>query len=144
MPHGKTRLVWICKHQDNHDVCWTWTQVSVLAWPSLESCLATYCWMELSFRKIALNLNISCSTAQTTFKLFKQTGEVSPCGQPSRKETRCLSDADEIYIVGLVLENPSMHLQELCQKIYHVGKSQHPLCVDCLQGMGSPGKRYRK
>ena len=76
--------------------------------------------MELLFRKIALHLNISCSTAQTTFKLFELIGEVSPWGQPSRKETRCLSDADKIYIVGLVLENPSMYLQELCQKIYQV------------------------
>ena len=81
-----------------------------LRWRVVWQCIA----MELSSRKIALNLNISCSTAQTMFKLFEQTGEVSSRGQPSRKETRCLSDADEIYIVGLVLENPSMYLQELC------------------------------
>ena len=64
-----------------------------LRWRVVWQCIA----MELSFRKIALSLNISCSTAQTTFKLFEQTGEVSSRGQPSRKETRCLSDADEIY-----------------------------------------------
>ena len=72
--------------------------------------------MELTFMKIAVNLNISCSTAQTTFKRFEQTGDVSPRGQPSRKEMRCLSDADEIYILGLVLESPSMYLCELCQE----------------------------
>ena len=80
--------------------------------------------MELSFRQIALNLNISCSTAQTTFKLFEQTGEVSPRGQPSRKEMRCLSDSDEIYVVGLVLENPSMYLQELCQEVHRTTHSK--------------------
>ena len=97
--------------------------------------------MEFSFRKIPLNLNISCSTVQTTFKLFEQTGEVSPRGQPIRKEMRCLSDADEI--VGLILE--SMYLRELCQEIHSITSKQvsAPLCVDCLQGMGSPGKRYK-
>ena len=86
--------------------------------------------MELSFRRIALNLNISCSTAQTTLKLFEQTGEVSPRGQPSRKETRCLSDADELHIVGLVLENPSMYLQEICQEVHHAtGKQVSPATV---------------
>ena len=96
---------------------------------------------EFSFRKIPLNLNIPCNTAQTTFKLFEQTGEVSPWGQPIRKEMRCLSDADEI--VGLILE--SMYLQELCQEIHSITSKQvsAPLCVDCLQGMGSPGKRYK-
>ena len=69
--------------------------------------------MEFSFRKIAASLNISCSTAQTTFRLFEQTGDVNPRGQPSRKEMRCLCSADENYIVGLVLENPSMYLQEM-------------------------------
>ena len=39
-------------------------------------------------------------TAQTTFKLFEQTGEVSPWGQPSRKEMR-------YQLWALVLENPS-------------------------------------
>ena len=83
-----------------------------------------YIRMELSFRKIALNLNISCSTAQTTFTLFEQTGEVSPRGQPSREDTRCLNSADEIYVLGLVLENPGMYLLELCHEIRHVTGKQ--------------------
>jgi len=33
---------------------------------------------------------------------------------------RSLNDTDEIYIVGLVLENPSMYLQEICQEVYNV------------------------
>ena len=67
---------------------------------------------------------------KTTLKLFEQTGEVSPRGQPSRKETRCLSDADELHIVGLVLENPSMYLQEICQEVHHAtGKQVSPATV---------------
>ena len=76
--------------------------------------------MGLTFRKIAENLNIACSTAQATYKLFEQTGGVDPRGQPSRTDVRILNDADEIYIVGLVLENHSMYLQEICQEVYHV------------------------
>jgi len=32
--------------------------------------------MGLTFRKIAENLNIACSTALATYKLFEQTGRV--------------------------------------------------------------------
>ena len=78
--------------------------------------------MEWDFRKIAENLNIACSTAQATHKLFERTGGVNPRGQPSRTDTRSLNDTEEIYIVGLVLQNPSMYLQ--IKK--YAGKS-HPL-----------------
>jgi len=76
--------------------------------------------MGLTFKKIAENLNIACSTAQATYKLFEQTGGVDPRGQPSRTDVRSLNDTDEIYIVSLVLENPSMYLQEICQEVYNV------------------------
>jgi len=76
--------------------------------------------MGLTFRKIAEKLNIACSTAQATYKLFEQTGGVDPRGQPSRTDVRSLNDTDEIYIVSLVLENPSMYLQEICQEVYNV------------------------
>jgi len=70
-------------------------------------------------------LQYSPNNAQTL-----RTGEVSPRGQPSRKETRCLSDADELHIVGLVLENPSMYLKEICQEVHHAtGKQVSPATV---------------
>ena len=106
------RLVWICKPQDDHDVCWTRTQVSVLAWPSLESRLETYCNGTL--------VQKDCSEPQYFMPYSPNNVQAFWTDQPSRKETRCLSDADEIYIVSLVLANPSMYLQELCQKIHHV------------------------
>ena len=53
-------------------------------------------------------------------KLIEQTGEVSPKGQPSRKEMRCLNDEDEVYI----LENPSMYLYKLGQEIHHATGKQ--------------------
>ena len=52
-----------------------------LRWRVVWQCIA----MELSFRKIALNFNISCSTVQTTFKLFEQTGEGESTG-PTQQE----------------------------------------------------------
>ena len=39
---------------------------------------------------------------------------------PSRPETRCLSSAEELYVVGFVLENPTTYLGELCREISQV------------------------
>ena len=44
---------------------------------------------------------------------------------------KCLSDAEEIYIVGLVLDNPTMYLCELCQEIYHVTGKQVSAATVC-------------
>ena len=51
---------------------------------------------------------------------------MSPRSSQTRKGVRCLSDAYEIYIVGLVLDNLTMYLCELCQEIYHVTSKQEP------------------
>ena len=74
--------------------------------------------------KIAENLNIACSTAQAIYKLFEQTGGVNPQGEPSRADAKSLNDTDEIYIVGLVLQNPSMYLQEISHEVYNVTGKQ--------------------
>ena len=57
--------------------------------------------MELSYRKIATNLNISLGTAHNIFLLFYDTGDVTPKKQPVRKVKRMLNHTDEIFVIGL-------------------------------------------
>ena len=73
---------------------------------------------ELTFSQIAGRLNISVSTAQRIFTLFEITGDVSPKLRGPRKYMRKLDDYMELFIVGVVLEKPSLFLFELCELIY--------------------------
>lgn len=76
--------------------------------------------MGLSFREIARNLSIATSTAFAAFRRFEETGEISGKKQPARESLRRLEARDEIFIVGLVLENPSLYLQEMCRDVADV------------------------
>lgn len=102
--------------------------------------------MEQSYRKIASSLNIAPSTAVATLKLFQRTGDVSSRRQPSRKDLRCLNDSDELYVIGLVLENPGMYLQEICQEIYNVTCKQVSASTVCrlLARHGFTRKKIQK
>ena len=75
--------------------------------------------MELSFRQVSRNLNISNGTAYNIFRLFERSGSVSPT-KPDRAATRVLSGHEELLIVGLLLENPGLYLNEICQKVFDV------------------------
>lgn len=75
--------------------------------------------MQLSFRAIATNLSISVGTVHITYKLFEATGEVNPT-KPSREETRSLNGREELLIVGLLFDNPSLYLSEICQRVTEV------------------------
>ena len=83
----------------------------------MEECLA----FELSFAEISRRLNISVSTCRRIYKLFEITGDISPklCNMP-RKYMRKLNDYEELFIVGLILENPSLHLSELCKLTHNI------------------------
>ena len=70
--------------------------------------------MELTFREISKNLNVSIGTAYNIFKLFENTGSVSPT-KPDREDTRILTGHEELCIVGLLLDNPALYLREVCQ-----------------------------
>ena len=71
--------------------------------------------MGLSFRGIVRNLS-----AFTAFRRFEETGEVRGKKQPARESLRKLEARDEIFIVGVVLDNPSLYLQEICQDVADV------------------------
>lgn len=72
--------------------------------------------MELSYREISKNLCLSLGTVHNHFKLFEHTGEVA-AKTSNREATRTLSEYDELTVVGLLLDDPSMYLSEVCQKI---------------------------
>ena len=72
--------------------------------------------MELAFREIATNLCPSLGTVYNHFKRFQMTGEVAPTVS-NRDSTRKLSQHDELIIVGLLLDDPSLYMSEVCQKI---------------------------
>lgn len=72
--------------------------------------------MELQMRTVAKNLSVSIGTVHNICKLFEETGSVAP-GKPDRTNTRLLSKYSELYIIGLLVENPSLYLGEVCHKI---------------------------
>lgn len=86
--------------------------------------------MELSYRRIASNLNISVGTAYNVYRLFYDSGDVTPQKQPERRAIRSLSHLDELLIVGLIIDSPSTYLRELCQAIEEIcGKTVSPSSV---------------
>ena len=74
----------------------------------------------LPFSKIAQNLSIAPSTAWTTFKLFMRTGCVDSTERSSRPELRALDESAELNMIGFILENPSMYLDEVCSKLLEI------------------------
>ena len=60
---------------------------------------------------------------------FWRTGEVHPEDRHKRRsDLRRLDERSEIYIVGLVIHNPTMYLGEVCHQIHDVcGLEYHHL-----------------
>ena len=73
--------------------------------------------LELPFSQVAQNLNISVGTAFNIFKLFQSTGGISPT-RPNRQEMKVLSDREELLVLGFILENPALYLNEVQQKLF--------------------------
>ena len=71
--------------------------------------------MHLKFESIARNLNIAASTAHRIYSLFERTGSVD--SQTSKECKRVLGPANEVYVLGIILENPSMYLYEVSEEI---------------------------
>ena len=59
--------------------------------------------MELPFRKIAKNLNLSLGTVHNMYKRFEQTGDVQR-NKPLRREyLRALNGQQELLLISLIL-----------------------------------------
>ena len=69
--------------------------------------------MELSFRDISRRLQIAVGTAHRVYKRFEESGDVAALKQPLRSETRKLDDFHELFVMSLVIDNPSLYLHEL-------------------------------
>ena len=87
--------------------------------------------MNLTYKRIATNLNISTATAQRVNMLFKQTGNVDPRKRDHRGYERKLDERSELFVVGTILESPSLYLGEICQQIrtvFDVNVSPPTIC----------------
>ena len=62
-------------------------------------------------------MNIATSTAHRIFKGFENDGEVQAAKQGMRPEMRALVEHSELLIIGLILENPTLYLDELVQEV---------------------------
>ena len=63
--------------------------------------------MNLTFNKIASNLNVSTATAQRVYALFENTGHVDP-KSADRRATRCYDEHQELHIIGMFMYEPSL------------------------------------
>ena len=103
--------------------------------------------MELSYPQIALRLNIAASTAKNIYQLFELTGDVQPkITSDSRRELRKLDDNMELFILGLILENPSMYLSEICARVEEISQVEVSQATVCriLKRHGFTRKKVRQ
>lgn len=73
--------------------------------------------MGLPIRDVAARLGIGTSTAHRIFQRFQESGEIAP-KQPCRNDARILDDRHELFILGILMENPSLYLREICPCIF--------------------------
>ena len=102
--------------------------------------------MHLPLEKIARNLNVSTSTAYRTNALFQRMGSVDHVGpQKRRPDLRRLDERSELFVIGLVVDNPSLYLGEVCQKVYEVyGTNVSPPTIcRLLRSYGITRKKVR-
>ena len=98
--------------------------------------------MNLTFHKIASNLNVSTATAQ---RQFENTGRVDH-KVADRKATRRLNDHQELYVIGMILHEPSLYLGELCQQVHDIFDLEVSPATICslLKRYGVSRKRIRQ
>jgi len=96
--------------------------------------------MGLCYKQIAENLNISLGTACNICRLFKDTRSVDA---HSAEHHRLLADHQKLWVMGLVLDNCSFQLKEICQKstIRSEYKFHHQQCSNLFTGMALLGRR---
>jgi len=99
--------------------------------------------MSFSYQQIAKNLNIAQSTAHLSYSRFEQTGNVDPSPNVVRP---CQRKLNELFVVGLVLNNPTMYLEEICQEIHCTLQTDVSVSVICklLRRYGITRKKIRQ
>ena len=76
--------------------------------------------MELHFHEIANRLNIATSTAHRIYQQFARTGDVEPARRKARPELRALDEHNELLVIGIIMENPTVYLEEICKRILSI------------------------
>ena len=102
--------------------------------------------MELPFYKIAKNLNIASSTAHRAYKIFEADGDVHTVKQGPRPEMRALDEHCELLIIGLILEHPTLYLDEIVQEVNDLTSIVVSLATICrlLKRYGITRKKVRQ
>ena len=102
--------------------------------------------MNLQFYKIARNLNIATSTAHRTYDLFEKTGGVDCVERLERHEMRALDRQTELYVIGFVLDNPSVYLIEVCYTLRDITGEMIAASTICklLKRYGITRKKIRQ
>lgn len=73
--------------------------------------------MGLHFSKIAKRLNIAASTAHRIYQQLEHSGDVEPVYHGFRCELRALDEQKVLLVIGLMMESPSLYLEELCKEV---------------------------
>ena len=84
--------------------------------------------MGLGYRQIAHHLNISVGTAYNTFKLF---GSIEAKKARKRPELCKLDNHHQLYVIGLVLDNPKMYLSEVCHRVKEITNTEVSSATIC-------------
>ena len=86
--------------------------------------------MELRFHEIANRLNIATSTAHRIYQQFECTGNVEPMQRKARPQLRALNEHDELLVIGIIMENPTLYLEEVSKHAYCVPYKHH--CIETI------------
>ena len=102
--------------------------------------------MALPFFKIAKNLSIAASTAHRIFQKFASSGDVQAVQRRCRPELRALDEHSELIIIGLILESPTLYLDEVVQEVKEITSLTVSPTTICrlLKRYGFTRKRVRQ
>ena len=75
--------------------------------------------MGMTFRQIVSRLQIATGTAHRIFARFQDTGDISPLSRRGkcRSTIRKLDELHEVYVLGMIADNPSLYLSEIVKRI---------------------------
>ena len=89
--------------------------------------------LELAYNEIAKNLSVDSSTVQRVIERFETTGTVSPAPYPEQHAElhKKLTRIDELLIIHLVADRPSIYLSELQQELLETTGTEVSLSAIC-------------
>ena len=105
-------------------------------------------YVELTYREIASNLNVNPSTVQRVVQRFEQSGTVTKDAYPKghNHPSQILTEVDELLVIHLVLDHPSIYLREIQQEFAETTGTEVsvPTLCDFLHKNGFSRKKLSK